>query len=167
MTNAVKKLRLIAGLTQQELAGKADTSQPTIAAYESGTKSPNLRTLRRMANAADREIVVSFVPRLTREDRRSLRLHEAIAAKLVKNPEEVLSQARRNLRLMKRQHPAAGELLNEWKRILNRTIPEIVEAMTDPGMRARDLRQVTPFAGVLSPSERTQVYVEFRAEEQV
>jgi hypothetical protein len=36
--------------------------------------------------------VVSFVPALTREDRRSLALHQAIAQRLIEEPEEVLAR---------------------------------------------------------------------------
>ena len=49
--NLVARLRRSAGLTQAALAELAGTSQPTIAAYETGTKRPNLRTLQRLASA--------------------------------------------------------------------------------------------------------------------
>jgi predicted nucleotidyltransferase/DNA-binding XRE family transcriptional regulator len=40
-----------AGLTQAELAERAGTSQPTIAAYEAGDKVPNVTTLERVLRA--------------------------------------------------------------------------------------------------------------------
>lgn len=40
-----------AGLTQAELAERASTSQPTIAAYEAGDKVPNVSTLERVLHA--------------------------------------------------------------------------------------------------------------------
>jgi transcriptional regulator with XRE-family HTH domain len=160
--SVVKDLRVAAGVTQTELAELAGTSQPTIAAYEAGRKSPTLRTLRRMASAAGRDVVVSFVPKLTREDRRSLFLHRAIAAKLRRSPGEVLTRARRNLRRMIDRHPGAGALLEEWSRILDfPSVEEIGSAMTDPQPFARELRAVTPFAGVLNAAERARVYGEF------
>ena len=149
-------------MTQSELADLAGTSQPTIAAYEAGRKSPTLRTLRRMARAAGRDVVVSFVPQLTREDRRSLFLHRAIAAKLRRSPRQVLARARRNLRRMMDRHPGARALLEEWSRILeSRSVEELVSVMTDPQPFARELRAVTPFAGVLTGAERARVYGEF------
>ena len=66
--NAVRELRRTADLTQAELARAAGTSQPTIAAYESGRKSPSLRTLSRMARAVGLKAVVVFPPAMTRED---------------------------------------------------------------------------------------------------
>ena len=152
-------------MTQAQLARAAGTSQPTIAAYESGRKSPTLQTLTRMARATGLDPVVSFVPAMTREDRRSLALHRAIADRLIEEPRQVLDRAHRNLALMWDRNPHAHDLLAEWREILSRPTDAIVEAMLDPGLRARDLRQVTPFAGVLGASERTKVYRAFTREE--
>ena len=79
MHDIVRNLRLACDLTRAELAAHAGTSQPTVAAYESGAESPTLRTLHRLARAASAELVVRAVPALTREDRRSLAWHEAVA----------------------------------------------------------------------------------------
>lgn len=48
----IKEARTAAGLTQAELARRAGTSQPTVAAYESGEKVPTVGTLERLLNAA-------------------------------------------------------------------------------------------------------------------
>jgi transcriptional regulator with XRE-family HTH domain len=152
-------------MTQAELATASGTSQPAIAAYESGRKSPTLRTLARIAGALSLELSVRFVPQLTREDRRSLALHRAIGARLEADPARVLEKARTNLEVMRSRHEHAGALLDDWKAILDRSVDEIVEVLVDPGIHARELRQVTPFAGVLSPGERASVYAEFRATE--
>lgn len=47
----IREARARAGLTQQALARMAGTSQPTLAAYESGAKSPSVRTLDRLIRA--------------------------------------------------------------------------------------------------------------------
>lgn len=159
--SVIRDLRRLAGMTQAELATRAGTSQPTVAAYEAGSKSPTLRTLERLAAAVGRSVAISFVAPLTREDRRSLHLHRAIADTLLREPDMVLDRARHNLERMRSQHPGAEPLRQEWDRVLRLRIEGIVEVMVDPCMHARDLRQVTPFAGVLSPSERTRVYREF------
>ena len=165
LMSTVKRLRQITGLTQAQLADLAGTSQPTIAAYETGSKVPSWRTLQRLARASGLNALVSFVPEMTREDRRSLFLHQAIATRLLESPTAVLVVARRNVRRAINLHPGAGDLLREWDAIL-RTDPEtIAAAMTDPGRHARDLRQVTPFAGVLSASDRAAVYSDFRRHE--
>ena len=163
--SSVKDLRTSVKMTQAELANHAGTSQPTIAAYEAGRKSPTLRTLTRLAHSVGRDVAISFVPSLTREERRSLFLHQVIVEKLLHSPEVVLSRAQQNLQRMLVQHPDASVLLEEWERILDRPIDNIVDEMVDPRQHARELRHVTPFAGVLSTAERTHTYRKFAAEE--
>ncbi len=48
----IRDARTAAGLTQAELAKRARTSQPAIAAYESGDKVPTVATLERLLGAA-------------------------------------------------------------------------------------------------------------------
>ena len=57
----IKESRSRAGLTQVELARAAGTSQPTLAAYESGAKSPSVRTLDRLIRAAGATLEVSVI----------------------------------------------------------------------------------------------------------
>lgn len=163
--NPVHDLRRRTGLTQAQLAEAGGTSQPTIAAYESGKKSPTFRTLRRIARAAGLEPFVVFVPATTREDRRSLALHRAIADRLIETPDDVLEKALRNLSLMRNRHPHAHSLLSEWSEILSRSVDQIAVALLDPSLRGRDLRKVTPFAGVLTAAERAKVYRQFARRE--
>ncbi len=70
--NPVLQLRKITGLTQKALAERAGTSQPTIAAYEAGEKSPTLDTLEKLARVNALGVVVQYVAPLTREEQRSL-----------------------------------------------------------------------------------------------
>ena len=163
--NEMRTLRQSAGVTQSRLAELAGTSQPTIAAYESGSKVPNLRTLRKLARALGLEVRLQFVPAMTREDRRSLALHEVIAKRLIEDPVAVLERARITLDLMTEKHPSAASLLTEWDAILHRPTSEIADVLLDPRPRARELRQVTPFAGILTPAERAKVYRRFAASE--
>jgi transcriptional regulator with XRE-family HTH domain len=163
----VRDLRALTEVTQTELARAAGTSQPTVAAYESGSKSPTLTTLERLATSVGKEAVVVFVAPLIREDRRSLLLHAAIAKQLRHDPESTLQIAGTNLDRMSEQHPDASRLLDEWATILARSVESIIETMLDPSLHARDLRQVTPFAGVLTATERTAVYTRFSDSERL
>ena len=157
----VRDLRSLTDVTQTELARAAGTSQPTVAAYESGSKSPTLTTVDRLATSVGKEAVVVFVAPLTREDRRSLALHRKIAQRLRQAPETVLETAQTNVQQMREQHPHARTLLDEWDRILARPVESIIETLVDPSTHTRDLRNVTPFAGVLTDAERTAVYKRF------
>jgi transcriptional regulator with XRE-family HTH domain len=163
--NPVHLLRLVAGRTQQELATCAGTSQSAIAAYEAGRKSPTWRTVERMAQAAGYEAEVRFVPPLTREDRRSLLLHEAVAARLRAEPDAVLIRAGASLARMRTLHPGARVLLDEWQCLLRRPLDALLPVLTDPMPWARELRHVTPFTGILSAAERARVYRTFAERE--
>jgi transcriptional regulator with XRE-family HTH domain len=165
--NPVSQLRRLVGVTQAELARRAKTSQPAIAAYESGRRSPSLRTLQRLAASVGQELHVDFVPPMTREDRRSLELHRAISDKLAAGPASVVRKARKNVAHMIRTNPGASELLKEWRRALTLPMSELIDLLQDPRPRARELRHVSPFAGVLSPSERWDVYRRFGQAERV
>lgn len=65
----IREARTRAGLTLRELAERAHTSHSTLAAYESGRKSPNVGTLDRILNAAGFGIDVELHPRIDREMR--------------------------------------------------------------------------------------------------
>jgi len=158
-------LRQRAGVTQRTLAKAGGTSQPTIAAYEVGRKSPTLGTLHRLARSVGLELDLDFHPPLTREERRSLFLHRAIAQRLEEDPEAVLTKARKNLRHMLEAQPGAASLLREWAVVLERPLEHLLPVLADPAPHARELRQVTPFAGVLSAPERAAVYGAFAEQE--
>lgn len=160
----VRVLREQAGISQRQLAESAGTSQPAVADYESGRRSPTWRTLARIARAAGSEAVVSFVPPLTREDRRSLALHEEIARRLTSDP-GLVHPAERVLERMQRANPKAEPLLSTWKAILALPVPLICVILRDASPIARELRHVTPFAGILSASERAALYAGFRENE--
>lgn len=162
----VRFLRESAGVTQARLAGAAGTSQPTIAAYEAGRKSPRLDTLHRLAEAVGREAFIAFHRPMTREERRSLALHRVIARRLVDHPVPTLAQARATLTTMTAGTAANSPLLREWAVVLDRPVPAIVEMLLDPAPWARELRHTTPFAGILTPAERRVVYDQFREGEQ-
>lgn len=159
--NPIRTLRTLSGLTQSQLAAAARTTQPTIAAYERGTKSPTWRSVERLAHAAGYEATVGFTPPLTREDRRSLALHDAVAVRLQADSETVLARAAASLARMRSLHPGAHQLLDEWALLLRRPLSALLPVLRDPSPWSRELRHVTPFTGVLSAQERARVYREF------
>lgn len=164
-SNPVRRLRSQVGVTQKILATMAGTSQPTIASYETGTKSPTLETIERLAKSQGLEVAVSFVPPLTREDLRSLAYHQAIVEKLRSEPAAVLAHARRNLKATSERHPDASSLFARWERWLDLPVDELADRCLDPALSARDMRQVTPFAGLLGARERLDILKRFRKEE--
>jgi transcriptional regulator with XRE-family HTH domain len=64
VARAVIEARVLAGLTQEELAVRMDTSQSAIARLESGRARPTTETLGRLAIATGTELTISFTLKL-------------------------------------------------------------------------------------------------------
>jgi uncharacterized protein len=54
----IRDARRRAGLTQQALAERSGTSQPTLSAYESGRKDPSVATLERLLAASGAQLAI-------------------------------------------------------------------------------------------------------------
>jgi excisionase family DNA binding protein len=113
----------------------------------------------RRVRRSDLEELRSRTARLTRDQQRSLWLGYAVAGKLVSDPEGVLATGRVNLRKLQERSPRGRgrHWLEAWDRLLSGPTEEILEALTSRSPRARELRQNSPFAGVLSDAERQEV----------
>lgn len=99
----------------------------------------------------------------TKDQLRSLWLHRAVAGKLVTNPDRVLEQARYNLQQLLEIHPRgqARKMLREWERLLDGPVEQVAAVMTTKSQQGAELRQNSPFAGVLTERERTAVLKSF------
>jgi transcriptional regulator with XRE-family HTH domain len=62
----IRDARDTAGITQLELANRARTAQPAVAAYESGVRTPTIATLQRLLHACDHDMEVLARPRIRR-----------------------------------------------------------------------------------------------------
>lgn len=76
----LREARRGAALTQACLAARADTAQSAVAAYESGARLPNLRTLERLLAACDHDLDVAARPRVRRGAASLAELAPTIAA---------------------------------------------------------------------------------------
>lgn len=83
----MKEARRRAGMTQAQLAHAAGTSQSTLAAYESGAKSPSVRTLDRVIRAAGASLDVRL--------RSTPATHGALLAELRGHSREIRAAARK------------------------------------------------------------------------
>ena len=96
-------------------------------------------------------------------DARSLAMHCKIAQKITRDP-ALLNKAKANLeRWIEKSGDSPPQYLREWQQILERPWPEIAELITSMSEDATRLRSSSPFAGVLTASERDQIYETFRA----
>src|SRR4051794_27351026 len=81
----LRRARTGAGLTQTQLAARADTSQPVISAYEHGRRDPSVTTLRRLIAATGAELDLGVatrdhgrVPRALTDEQRASRLVDVL-----------------------------------------------------------------------------------------
>lgn len=110
---------------------------------------------RRIARS-DVEALRTGRTRMNKQDAQSLLLAYAIAGEVVRDPVATLDKARANLRSML-QAPHAGATrvwLREWDNLLNGSTVDLLLALTANSQRSRELRQNSPFAGVLSQEVR-------------
>ena len=101
---------------------------------------------------------------LTRDQERSLWLHHALAGHLVTDPDGVVDRAAQGLSRLREVHTEGPvtESLGEWERILRGGTARVLEALTSRELWAVELRQNSPFAGVLTEQERAAVLRAFR-----
>jgi hypothetical protein len=102
-------------------------------------------------------------PELTRDQLKALWLHRAVAGKVVADPAVVLAKAAVNLDRLQRIHPEgmATVWLERWRSTLRAGVEAVLEVLTSRSEYAVELRQNSPFAGVLSEAERQAVLAAF------
>jgi hypothetical protein len=102
-------------------------------------------------------------PDLTRDQVKALWLHRAVAGKLVADPDAVLVKAAANLERLRQIHPdgMATVWLDRWAGILHRGAEAVLDILTSRAAEAVELRQNSPFAGVLTDEERRAVLAAF------
>lgn len=66
MSRLIRDARREAGITQLELARRAGTTQPAVAAYETGARAPNVATLQRLLGACEHDLELVARPRTRR-----------------------------------------------------------------------------------------------------
>lgn len=87
-------------------------------------------------------------------DRRSLAYHRAIAGRL---DEALIAESRARVDRLAtdgQMHPAYAK---RWRAVLALPIDEIAEEITADSVEARELRQNSPFAGILNEHERHRI----------
>lgn len=102
---------------------------------------------------------------LTRDQQRSLWLHRVVAGKVALDPERTVSIARRNLSHLRSQHPVGPVTadFDEWDALLAGPVETLLATLVLPSPHAVELRQNSPFAGVLTERERSKALAAFRA----
>lgn len=156
------EIRQRTGLSQRSFAEVVGTSGPTIAAYESGAKEPRWSTLERIATETDLHLDVRLVEAgrgakaRARRERRSLAVAAVLASAVTRDFTRAKQLATTNL---KRSSSVVGtnrgqRWLDEWRTILDRGPAAVRESLLDTTSHGHNMRQMHPFAGLLSDAER-------------
>lgn len=117
----------------------------------------------RRVSRDDVEAVQARTQRLSKDQRRSLWLAYAIAGRIAEDPRSALRLARRNLETMRRtSRGQATRWLDEWERLLNGPIENVLEQLVSRASKGREMRQNVPFAGLLSSARRQRILSAWR-----
>lgn len=92
-------------------------------------------------------------------DLRSLAYHRALARRL-RRP--MVDEARHLVWRWRDEGKMDSRYAEQWESILSRPVRQIARAITADTPEARDLRQNSPFAGLLSEAERRKILQEIR-----
>lgn len=147
-------------MTTGQVAAALGTSRQHVVDLCDSGRLPHLRvgTHRRIpAEEVSRWLAPARADGLTREQERSWWLHLAVVGELAVDPERVVTIARSNLARWRGLHRSDGrtsQALLQWERILHAGVPAVVATLTDRTERACELRQNSPFAGVLDHARR-------------
>ena len=103
-------------------------------------------------------------PALRRDEERSLWLHQVVAGRLATDTTRVMAAAHANMRRLREIHPdgMAARWLDHWDELLDAGPDAVFEALTSRARWAIELRQNSPFAGVLTTEERQAALSAFR-----
>jgi hypothetical protein len=90
---------------------------------------------------------------------RSLAYHRVVARRL-RRP--MVDEARHVLYRWREQGRIDPRYADQWDEVLNRSLAEIRRTLIEESPEADDLRQNSPFAGMLSEAERRRIISEVR-----
>jgi hypothetical protein len=91
---------------------------------------------------------------------RSLAFHRVVATRLL-DDSTILDFARQRVKSWMAESPHRP-YIKEWAKILGGSTQSVVDFLVDGSERAVELRQSSPFAGVLSARERWRIWAETR-----
>lgn len=126
---------------------------------ETGSR-PLTRVIRERRRRSEEAIDLDrLLPRRRRRGHRlaelqALAYHRLVAERL---DEHLVERARRRLRRWRASDRVHPRWIEEWERVLSKPLPQIAKTISADTARARELRQTSPFAGVLSQQERRQL----------
>ncbi len=152
--------------TQSGLSRLSGVHQPSISQMLSGKIEMSDEQLDRLLSCMGRRLEVvrrPVTPRLTRSERRSWRLHRQLSTSLTRTQlDEWRPTLDGNLVRLRRgvQGQPHERNLEQWERLIESgDVPGLHRVLTGLDRDSIEMREVSPFSGLLSPEERHQVLV--------
>jgi transcriptional regulator with XRE-family HTH domain len=154
-------------ITQSELSRVSGVHQPSISQMLSGRIEMSDHQLDRLLSCMGRRLEIvrrPVVPRLTRSERRSWRLHRQLSTSLdLSRLKEWESRLTRNLTRLRggvRGQPHERNL-ECWGSLIERgDVLGLQRVLTGLDRDSIEMREVSPFGGLLSPDQRRKVLEE-------
>ena len=100
---------------------------------------------------------------LTDDQLRSLWLQRAAAGLIARDPMATLTQAKAAAEQLLAREPNGATWLHDWLGIIDRGPEAVMRAMTSIDPLARELRQNSPFLGLLPDADRREILAAFEA----
>jgi transcriptional regulator with XRE-family HTH domain len=165
--STIRRARQRTGVGVRQLARELGVTPKAVTDWEKSEEqgTAQLNTIQRALDALGEHLVIGSRRRTShdpeqlerREERVALELHRAVAKKLVGDPETVLRVVPRNIERLREQvrGDSAASWLDEWAELArNRSLGGLVDVMLGTDQRSIDMRQTSPFLGVLTQPER-------------
>jgi hypothetical protein len=127
---------------------------------EIGHGRPLARVMTRRRRHADESVDLDrLVPSRRRRTHRVSELHSLAYHRLVAErlDENLIARARRRLERWIREDRIHPDWAQEWRRVLSLPPKEVASEIASDSVRARELRQTSPFAGALTEAERKRL----------
>lgn len=158
------EIMLRTGTTQSELSRLSGVWQPSISQFLSGKVRLSDEQLDRLLSCMGYRLEVlrrPVLPELTRSEWRSWRLHRRLATHLTRLTVErwrpVIDRNLERLRSTVRGQPHLRNL-ERWESLLDRgDVPGLRQVLTGLDRDSIEMREVSPFGGLLPEAERLEV----------
>ena len=154
----LRTVRSEQGLSQRAFAERLGLAQSVVARYETGAVAPSLEKLQEMLEEAGFAMTLRIRPKKGRTHRlhelRSLEYHRLVAAAMAENG-ELLERGRKRVEdWLSGERVFAGDLAyaRAWRKLLRANKQEVMREVVAENSEMRELRQNSPFSGMLGPA---------------
>ena len=93
---------------------------------------------------------------------RSLRMHEVVARRLIKD-RHLLEVVRSRLARLRKVNPHGGLYHDRWQELIDGPMDRLVRTMVEPSEDSNSLRQESPFTTLVPDHERRRVFASVRS----